>query len=560
MLKTLKTALIFMWIGAGVPRLKAKLICSGLSGIFIGLFTYLFPYYLSNMVKAINERNQSAVLQGFYALVLVTVCLWLTKFLWRYYCERTTNEIPLRLKQFYYGQLFKKSYHWHLKNSVGYFTVALEQVCQNLHNWLARFPLEYISSIVIYGLFLTYTCTISPLLFVYFVVCFIAMVVILRCLYNKQLRYIEAFVQASVKFGKSFVDFLYNIRSVRKMNLFEFTNNQLTQKRLVVRNANRNYIRYNAFLWGIMEALVAALFLLPVWYYILQFIKTGQGIEIIVMITAIQPRIEQMGRQIMHFMSEVARAEAEYDVLSKHLNKQANESHGKLRPDSWQEIRFNHSLFQYIKDDTVFSHYVPEFSIRPGDHVAITGKSGEGKSTFLNLLTGQFPVIDGRITVDENSYTDLSPAFFADKMAYISQDVELFDMSLYDNIVLGATVSNEQLQRIIDGCCLNKLIERMGGNWHTEIGEKGVQVSAGEKQRINLARGLLLNRDILILDEVTANLDPSTTHKIWDFIFKEYADKTIIAVSHEAELIEHVNRELHFSHGIGREKSDLASI
>ncbi len=544
-----------MWIGAGVYRLKAKLIFSGIFGVLIGLFMYLFPYYLSYMVKAINERNQTAVLHGFYALVSVTGCLWLTKFLWRYYCERTTNEIPLRLKQFYYGQLFKKSYQWHLENSVGYFTVALEQVCQNLHNWLARFPLEYISSIVIYGLFLTYTFTVSPVLFVYFVVCFLAMVIILRALYRKQLSYIDAFIRASAKFGKSFVDFLYNIRSVRKMNLFIFTNEQLTKKRLVVRNANRTYIRYNAFLWGIMEALVAMLFLLPVWYYIMQFIKTGEGIEIIVMITAIQPRIEQMGRQIMHFMSEVARAEAEYDLLSKHLNKLSDELVGKQRLDSWHEIRFNHSLFQYMKDNTVFSHYVPGFSIRPGDHIAVTGKSGEGKSTFLNLLTGQFPVIDGQISVDEISYTDLSPVFFGEKMAYISQDVELFDMSLYDNIVLGAKVSNEQLQRIIDGCCLNQLIERMGGNWHTEIGEKGVQVSAGEKQRINLARGLLLNRDILILDEVTANLDPITTQKIWEFIFVEYADKTIIAVSHEPELIKHVGRELHFVRGVGKEKN-----
>ncbi len=554
MFKTVRTALKFMWIGAGVYRLKTKLIFSGIFGVLIGVFTYLFPYYLSHMVKAINERNQTDVLQGFYALVFVTVCLWLTKFLWRYYCERTTNEIPLRLKQFYFRQLFKKSYQWHLKNTVGYFTVALEQVCQNLHNWLARFPLEYISSVVIYGLFLTYTFMISPILFIYFVVCFFVMVVVLRTLYGKQLHYIDVFIQAGVKFGKSFVDFLYNIRSVRKMNLFAFTDEQLTKKRLVVRNANRNYIRYNAFLWSIMEALVAMLFLLPVWYYILHFIKTGQGIEIIVMITAIQPRIEQMGRQIMHFMSEVARAEAEYDLLSKHLNELSNEPIGKQKPDTWHEIRFSHSLFQYMKDNMFFSHYVPDFSIRPGDHVAVTGKSGEGKTTFLNLLTGQFPVIDGQITVDAVSYTDLSPAFFGEKMAYISQDVELFDMSLYDNIVLGATVSNERLQHIIDGCCLNPLLNRVGGNWHTEIGEKGVQVSAGEKQRINLARGLLLNRDILILDEVTANLDPVTIHKIWEFIFTEYADKTIIAVSHEPELIGHVTRELHFSHGIGKEK------
>ncbi len=554
MFKTLKNAFIFMWIGATTRALKIRLICSGLLGVFIGIFSYMFPYWLSNLVKAINERDQSTILYSFYALVFATVGLLAAKFAWRYWCEPTCYDIPLRLKQIYFRKLFKKSYQWHLQNSVGYFTVALEQVYQNLLNWLGRIPLEYICSLVVYGLFLTYTFSVSPVLFAYFIVSFFIMVIVLRVLYTRQLRYIDAVTQSNVRFGKSFIDFLYNIRSIKKMNLFSFSNDQISKKRELVESTNLRRMHYNAWLWIIMETLVAVLFLLPVWYYIMQFFKTGQGIEIIVMITAIQPKMEQMGRQIMHFMSEVARAEAEYDILSTHLTREKSIETGGQKVDSWQEIKFEHSYFQYVKDNTVFSHYVPQFTIFPGDHIAVTGKSGEGKSTFLNLFSGQFPVADGKITVNDILYTDLSPTFFSENMAYISQDVELFDMSLYDNIVLGAIVSDEKLQHIIDGCCLNKLVERMGGSWHAEIGEKGVQVSAGEKQRINLARGLLLNRDILILDEVTANLDPVTTHKIWEFIFTEYADKTIIAVSHESELIEHVNRELNFSRGIGKEK------
>ena len=126
-------------------------------------------------------------------------------------------------------------------------------------------------------------------------------------------------------------------------------------------------------------------------------------------------------------------------------------------------------------------------------------------------------------------------------------------MSLYDNIVMGKRISPKKLQKIIDGCCLNELIERMKGNLHTDIGEKGVKVSAGEKQRISLARGLLLDRDVLVLDEITANLDPVTTQHIWNYIFSEYADKTIIAVSHEKDLLNHVTRRLDFKKGIGTE-------
>jgi len=86
---------------------------------------------------------------------------------------------------------------------------------------------------------------------------------------------------------------------------------------------------------------------------------------------------------------------------------------------------------------------------------------------------------------------------------------------------------------------------------NAEIGEKGVKVSGGEKQRINLARGLLLDRDILVLDEITANLDPATTAKIWQFIFSKYKNKTIIAISHEPELLKHVNKRIVFHGGRG---------
>ena len=209
--------------------------------------------------------------------------------------------------------------------------------------------------------------------------------------------------------------------------------------------------------------------------------------------------------------------------------------------------------FEYVKDGSIFSHKVADFTIHPGDHIAVTGKSGEGKTTFLNLFTNQFHVMGGSISVDNIDYKDLPAAFFDEHITYISQDVELFDMTLYDNIVMGKRVAPEKLQKIIDGCCLNELIERMNGNIHTDIGEKGVKVSAGEKQRISLARGLLLDRDILVLDEITANLDPITTQNIWNFIFTAYGDKTIIAVSHEKDLLNHITRRLEFKKGVGKE-------
>jgi ABC-type transport system involved in cytochrome bd biosynthesis fused ATPase/permease subunit len=320
----------------------------------------------------------------------------------------------------------------------------------------------------------------------------------------------------------------------------------------VIERAER-MMHYNAKQWGAMEFIMQGMTLGPIGYFLYQYIKTGSGLDVVVMIAAIAPQLEQTGRRMMYFMTSSAKVLTEYARLAEHLGDAASVEVSGKPMNNWKTITFDNTHFEFIKDGHIFHHKVPFFEIKRGDKIAIVGRSGEGKSTFLNLLTGQFPCQSGQIVVDKTSYTDAGQAFFDKHITYISQDVELFDMSLYDNIVMGKRVSQEALQKIIDGCQLNELIARMDGNLHNDIGEKGVKVSAGEKQRINLARGLLLNRDILVLDEITANLDPATTQKIWEFIFTEYADKTIVAVSHEKDLLNHIERRLEFKRGLGKE-------
>ncbi len=337
------------------------------------------------------------------------------------------------------------------------------------------------------------------------------------------------------------------------MNLLGFVNKKLDDKGEKVFTSCIKTMHYNAYQYGFIETFINVLFLLPIGYYVYQFIKTGQGVEVIVMIAAIQGKISELGLQLMALMTELARAGVDCRILAEHLGEDKPKTTSQKNIKKWHKIKFDNTYFEYTKDGNLFSHKVADFTIHQGDHIAVTGKSGEGKTTFLNLFTNQFAVAKGKVTVDGVDYKDLPTAFFDDHITYISQDVELFDMTLYDNIVMGKRIPADKLQKVIDGCCLNELVARMNGNLNTDIGEKGVKVSAGEKQRISLARGLLLDRDILVLDEITANLDPATTQNIWNYIFSAYGDKTIIAVSHEKDLLNHVSRKLEFKKGIGTE-------
>lgn len=427
----------------------------------------------------------------------------------------------------------------------------LKEVTSRIKGWNWALPYDYLPGMTLIVLFLSYTYTVSPYLFLYFLCGMSTMFLIIISTLKKRMI-LER--ERSIKnrgFQKVFIDFLYNIRSIKKMNLLKFTEDEIDKKAKQSENTNQKVMHYNSFQWFSMEFFIHAQFLIPLTYFILQLIQTGTGIEVIVMLVGVQGQMGEIGRQMMHMMSELASSKQEFELLAEHLGESAEEIDKRPYKKAWHSISFKNTFFNFVSDQNKFEHKINDFVINRGDHIAVMGKSGEGKSTFLNILTRQYKVLTGEVKLDNTNYNDVSQKFFDNEFTYISQDIELFDMTLYDNITMGKKIPEKTFQKIIDGCCLNELIKRMDGNPHTDIGEKGVKVSGGEKQRINLARGLLLDRNILVLDEITANLDPVTTSKIWKFIFKEYSDKTIIAISHEPELVKHVNKKLFFKNGMG---------
>jgi ABC-type bacteriocin/lantibiotic exporter with double-glycine peptidase domain len=411
---------------------------------------------------------------------------------------------------------------------------------------------DFLPKLIFTLLFFAYAYSVSPWLFLYFVACTIILIFGIRISYIRRGRLIK---EASVRdrsMEKTFTDLLYNIRTIKKMNLLKFASNKINKKATDAEDKNREVMTYNAYQWGFMEFFVQIQFFAPLIYFAYRLIQTGQGIEIIVMLAAVQSHMIEIGRQIMHFIQPVISAQQEFALLSEHMGDAHVDNTNSSYDKNWRQIIFQNTYFDFKKDGNTFIHSVPNFIINRGDHIAIMGESGAGKSTFFNLLTRQYKAKKGKVLLDDIEYKSISQNFFDKEFTYVSQDIELFDMTFYENIVMGKKISLKQFQEIIDGCCLNELLARMGGNPHTDIGEKGVKVSGGEKQRINLARGLLLDRNILVLDEITANLDPVTTKKIWRFVFKKYANKTIIAISHEPELVNHVNKELVFKKGIGK--------
>jgi ABC-type transport system involved in cytochrome bd biosynthesis fused ATPase/permease subunit len=180
--------------------------------------------------------------------------------------------------------------------------------------------------------------------------------------------------------------------------------------------------------------------------------------------------------------------------------------------------------------------YIPEFSIKAKQKICIEGKSGQGKSTFLGLLTNALQPPAGERMVDGTSYGSIGRSFFENQIAVVSQEAELFHLSVRDNLALGQRIEDSTLLTYLDEVEMREWFDSLNGGFDSIIGEKGVTLSAGQRQRLNILRAIVLNRSLYVLDEPTSHLDARTEEIVLAFLQKHLAAKAVVIVTHRPAL------------------------
>jgi ABC-type multidrug transport system fused ATPase/permease subunit len=195
------------------------------------------------------------------------------------------------------------------------------------------------------------------------------------------------------------------------------------------------------------------------------------------------------------------------------------------------QIEFRHVNFAYLAGQTVL-HDV-NLSIIPGQHVALVGRSGAGKSTMVNLLLGFYSPDAGDILVDGSSILELSLASLRENIGIVDQSAFLFSGSILENVRLGKPDATEE--QVVEACRLShadEFISRLSDGYNTLVGERGVRLSGGQCQRIALARMFLKDPSILILDEAVSSVDSESEAYIQGAIRRLMASRTTIIIAH----------------------------
>ena len=203
-------------------------------------------------------------------------------------------------------------------------------------------------------------------------------------------------------------------------------------------------------------------------------------------------------------------------------------------------IRFDKVSFKYSNSDYVFKNI--SFTLDPHEKVALVGHSGVGKTTVVNLILKLYEATEGNIFLSDKNYKDLDHRFIRNNISLVFQDNELFSTTIRENVAYGQHATDKEIHRALELANAADFVKKLPKGIESEVGERGVRLSGGQKQRIQIARAILKNAPILILDEATSSLDSQSENEVQKGLENLMKDKLVIIIAHRFSTIQNVHK------------------
>ena len=386
-----------------------------------------------------------------------------------------------------------------------------------------------------------------------------AALVLTVILFRKTLkRYSRRIRQAVGDMAAKGNEVITNIRIVKSFSMERLEAERFFNKSLGIAEAKINLVKKSGLYSSTVDMLAGLAVVVVVFFAAPQVVHGGLTLGALVaflgLIDKLFKPVTSLSKANVDFQRAIVAGERIFEIIDTEP-EDSESSDGAIEtspPDIKGEIKFDKVSFGYSPDRKIFENF--SLVIQAGETLAIVGKSGAGKSTLVNLLLRFYKPVSGGIFIDGYPITAWTLSSLRQNIAIVSQDPILFSDSIRDNIAYGKpNASDAEIIEVAKAANVHDFIMSLPNNYNTRIGERGAKLSTGQRQRIAIARALLSNPSILVLDEATSNVDSQSETLIKDALKRLIGKKTTIIIAHRLSTVIGASKIIVLENGVPAE-------
>ncbi len=530
------------WFLPVLKKHKANLIQVVIASFFVQLLALFNPLLIQQIFDSvISQGNLSSL--NILGTILISMALAqaLLGSLRTFLFSDTTNQIDINLGSSIIHHLLRLPINYFSKRSVGELNGRINEL-EKIRKFLtstaitvfldAIFSLIYIGVMMLYSIKLTFmSLTILPI--------FIILTLIISPINKKQLR-IQAESKALVE--SHLVESLNGIETIKGQGMEIYSQwrwEQLYSKQ--IKNGFKNIIT-NTTSGSVSQFLSQLSGLIVIWGGASLVLKgemtLGQLIAFRILAGYVTSPILRLTSTWQNFQDISLSVERLGDVIN---NKKENELDGENLPPLENiegDIRFENVSLKFENSDKYQLQNI-SFKAKKGEFIAVIGSSGSGKSTLMKILMRLYKPTKGIIKIDNNDINKFDLYSLRNQIGFVPQETILFNGTIQSNISLTKPdASFEEIRDAAKVANADDFIQELSKGYGNEIGQKGFKISGGQKQRLSIARMIIKNPSIVILDEATSSLDRENEKKVLFNIIKKFKNKTVFFVTHKLDNME----------------------
>jgi len=526
------------------------MIISGVSLLAITALNLIGPELISSLIAVLTDELDGASMNKIRNIALMLAATYLLKILFRflnnYLSHKAAWNLVADMRVRVYDHLQKLSLRYYQDKQTGQLMSRTTNDTATFETLIAHAVPDLLANILVV-LGVAIVLFIKNTYLALFTLIPVPFLVLGSWIFTKKIR--PNFRAAQSSLAELNATLQDNLSGMKEIQIF---NQQLREKNRIRKNAESyaaailHALKLSGIFHPTVEAVSSSGTVIVVafggWLALKQSISVSDIVGFLLYLNLFYQPISTLARVTEDLQQAVAGADRVFEVLDTEPDIK-DSPHAVDIGRSKGEITFKNVSFSYV--DTVPVLQDISFEVKKGEMIALVGPTGVGKTTIISLIARFYDPVSGSILLDGRDLRDITLSSLRSQISIVLQDIFLFNGTVAENIAYGnKTATLDEIVKAAKTARAHEFIMEMPEGYDTIIGERGVRLSGGQKQRLSIARAVLRNTPILILDEATAAVDVETEARIQQAIQELAENKTIIVVAHRLSTVKRADKIL----------------